>query len=872
MGQDLKGANTLSSYEFQDRLDAHHPVGFEAGLRPSQEFVLRSFIESHQETADLGIELPTGEGKTLIGLLLADWALDQGMSVAYLTGNKHLAQQVRDQSLLFHDLKAHIFEGRNYPGSALDDYHQAQAIGVMNYWVYFNSHPVVNPADFIVLDDAHMAEQSLSGLFTVRIPRAAEDDGDLYRSICDLVLQRTRNSYLSLQALRDGVAPWACPPELISFDDWFEVSSAASEMIRASAVFSRDRSLNLTFQALQPKINRCGVLIGPTQIEIRPYILPTQSVPSYSSSSRRIYMSATLGRPGDLERRLGVKPITILRTDRNLMTATAGRRVLLLNPSLDQPFGTNPMRFAFNQMSSARSDGEGRCAWLCSSNPEAEYLTRELRARGHEVFRLQAGDETPFDQWMATRNACLVTAGRFDGLDMADEVCRLVILPTVPAASSEFERFAVAYLGDASFMKHRVGQRITQALGRANRSSEDSGLYIGLDPSFAVTLADSVIRAGIAEELEPVVRTALENHEPGNWNKVDVAARAFWSTHRIRQGVAEGEYPSRRPGRAGRAQSSVESAGFEVDALNKYWLGDYSAAQISAARAADCLRSQNELEHAAFWKYVEAHIAFEATADGNHNESLRAITESIATAPNTAWFIRLRRTAETLAGRSVDVTSNDPLFLAWDRWIREVGGRSQTIVATARSQLHGTHDQRAEALVVLGRLCGAEAERPRGQSATDVRWNWMARDGGHVALLEVKTGEHEAVPRDWVNQLLGQMSEENQRSSRAKVSGCIVADSTSVSPPASVAAASGIAFLHTESVVALFDLAAGLFTQYASVFGAGTPQERGAARDSVETRIPRGNWLARCLSESNRRVIRGSEMNTRVGTVEGTRD
>jgi len=47
-------------------------------LRPAQDHLLRTFAAEHTGTADLAIGLPTGEGKTLTGLLLADWALDQG--------------------------------------------------------------------------------------------------------------------------------------------------------------------------------------------------------------------------------------------------------------------------------------------------------------------------------------------------------------------------------------------------------------------------------------------------------------------------------------------------------------------------------------------------------------------------------------------------------------------------------------------------------------------------------------------------------------------------------------------------------------------------------------------------------------------------
>ena len=61
------------------------------------------------------------------------------------------------------------------------------------------------------------------------------------------------------------------------------------------------------------------------------------------------------------------------------------------------------------------------------------------------------------DTWSRVPEGNLVTAGRYDGLDLPGDMCKLVIITTVPQASSEFERFVVAYLGDASFMRHRVG-------------------------------------------------------------------------------------------------------------------------------------------------------------------------------------------------------------------------------------------------------------------------------------------------------------------------------------------------------------------------------------------------------------------------------
>src|SRR5207247_137954 len=66
------------------------------------------------------------------------------------------------------------------------------------------------------------------------------------------------------------------------------------------------------------------------------------------------------------------------------------------------------------------------------------------------------------------------------------------------------------------------------------------------------------------------------------------------------------------------------------------------------------------------------------------------------------------------------------------------------------------------------------ATRPAGQSATDARWSW-ADDfrKGHRRVWEVKTGTPDAVPRSYVNQVLGQITEERQRHPKAIVYGCL---------------------------------------------------------------------------------------------------
>ena len=118
-----------SSPNFAERLSAFASTHF-TELRPGQKLVLDAYAADHLATADLAIEMPTGDGKTLLALLIADWALDQGRSVAYLTGTRQLAEHVEAEARRL-GLEVVRFAGRDYGGAKLDDYHQASAVGVM---------------------------------------------------------------------------------------------------------------------------------------------------------------------------------------------------------------------------------------------------------------------------------------------------------------------------------------------------------------------------------------------------------------------------------------------------------------------------------------------------------------------------------------------------------------------------------------------------------------------------------------------------------------------------------------------------------------------------------------------------------------------
>jgi hypothetical protein len=646
--------------------------------------------------------------------------------------------------------------------------------------------------------------------------------------------------------MREGVAGPTVPPELLAFSHWAAISDSAVEALTRHLP---EQDVRFIWPRVQPNLHAGGVLIGPSAIEIRPYNPPTQTLPGYRNARQRLYLSATLGTMDDLQRRLGVaRVINVL--DEPTTSGQVGNRLFLLYPEASDPLTEGPLDFTLSLGARA-----GRVAWLCASHSEADQVQVLLAERGLTSYRLRrGGDDGALERWSTDRSGHLVTAGRFDGFDLAGELCRLVVLPSTPAASTEFERFVMAYLADATFMRHRVGQRVTQALGRANRSEGDWAMYLGLDPGFGTLLAQSAVRQAITADVRPDVDAALARLQSG-WVRAQQDMREFWSSAGALpapSGVAASRGRA-RPGRA-RAAANAGSANDEVTAVTRLWLGDPAGAAEAASRASAILAAAGEVEHAAFWRYVQAQASFEAGGPSAIGRAIEALRTAIQSAAATAWFVRLTRVLDELRGVQVTAADEQP-WANWDEWIAEASSTGvRRAVDKCRERLAGTHDQQAEGLEILGRMVGVVASHPTGSSVTDAVWNWPGPRRIERRLWEVKTGNPDAIPRDWVDQALGQIADARPNP-RLRVVGCILTHLTEVERDAGRAAADTLCLVHQSAVITLANMLGDRLIDYASRYGFGSAAERGAAREAVEGRLPRGPWLADLLNPSNGRLI-----------------
>lgn len=265
--------------------------------------VIRAYAEKHQNTADLALELPTGTGKTLPGLLIGEWVRRKAEGpVIYATPTKQLARQVAATAEREGVPSALLIGSAKY-WDAIDEasVEGGEAIGITTYSSIFNSSPKLPTPRLLMFDDAHAGEQFVGNEYGLSIRRY--DDPAAYLAILDPL--KPFLSGLLIQRLEGDPDPGAHHQVRLILP---AVDQAA--LTRLDAALAKLPTPHAYKVAMiRSGLASCCVYLSYGGIQIRPMIPPTFENHVFARAKQRIYLSATLGSGGELERAFGRREI-----------------------------------------------------------------------------------------------------------------------------------------------------------------------------------------------------------------------------------------------------------------------------------------------------------------------------------------------------------------------------------------------------------------------------------------------------------------------------------------------------------------------------------------------------------------------------------
>lgn len=626
-----------------------------------QADVLRAYNGLKDDPADVAIELPTGAGKTLVGCLIAEWRRRKHQErVAYVSPTRQLARQAAAQARLY-GIPAVDLTGPHTGWDPAEEirFNRGDAVAFVTYSSVFNSNPHIS-AQTLILDDAHAAESFVSGNWSVRVRR--EDRAfpvvlDTLARAGALASDVVRRLRLDIpeddpdpEAGTDAVAPGAV--YLAGIAETTSVAGDLEEILDAAARrehLQKDAAFGL--EMIRGRLPACMTYVSYREILIRPLISPTSFQDAFANAGKRIYMSATLGDGGELERAFGRRRITRVEVPPGWESQGTGRRFFVF-PDLVRGLADEAQVAGFvGQVLSLF----GKAMIIAPSTRARDRVTGSVVAEGMSVWKVGEYADAP-REFADASSGVLAVANRYDGIDLPDEACRLIILAERPVGMHLQERFLNESAGAQTVLAERMRTRLTQGAGRATRNSADYAAVLMLGRKLANFCAQADVQAALHPEIRAEIAFGLENSTGMPAGEVLDNLRHFrdqdadW--HDAEQEIIATREAAQRVMPPGTAQLAA-SAPHEVAAVNAAWQGDWVKAIDEAGKALIELAGGAETRpYQAVWHYVLASWAVIAARSGDR-QRLEGIAdahfaEARAAAGGTPWLNGLTTSAGQL--------------------------------------------------------------------------------------------------------------------------------------------------------------------------------------------------------------------------------
>ena len=495
-----------------------------------QAVMLDKYIENYDEKT-LALELPTGSGKTLVGLLIGEYRRRKNKEkVVFLCPTNQLVNQVVEQSNLKYGLKAIAFCGKQKEYSPKDksSFLMAEAIGVTTYSSFFALHSFFEDVDVIIMDDVHSCEDYIMSNWTIQI----DGQGTTFIEIAELLkpfISETDYKYLLEDEYIPEVASWCnmLPMPLI-LNKLDELQSILQQGIEGGS------SNYYAYLRMSENLKECNIYIANRKILIRPWIAPTMSFKPFVDAKQRILMSATLGRSGELERITGIEKIFRLPIVNDWDKKGLGRKF-----------------FVFPDLSLGKDEQWNIIAALQNLCKKSVFLVPDSQSVDaiKQFYEDNLNDTKVFDakdieeskqSFVDSPAATVILANRFDGIDFSDDESRLLFIWNLPKTTNLQEKFLITRMGASKLYAERIRTRIIQAVGRCSRNPSDYSIVCVIGDTIQNDLTKKEKIKQFAPELRAEIQFGLENSmDYSNVNDVLEQAEDFLNRTAVWQRAEE---------------------------------------------------------------------------------------------------------------------------------------------------------------------------------------------------------------------------------------------------------------------------------------------------------------------------------------------
>jgi hypothetical protein len=695
-----------------------------------QTDVLRDYIGSAADAAktpDVAIQLPTGSGKTYVGLLIGEWRRRKfGERVVYLCPTNQLVNQAVEQANQLYGMRVVGFTGSQaqYAPEDKSAFVSGEALAITSYSALFNTNPFFRDPHSIVLDDAHAAEQYIAKYWSVRVNR-----------------KEHATAFDALVGFLAGLLPATDLQKLVGpgtrWDyGWVEkvatplLAPRIPELVALLDAETENTDLQYPWGVIRDHIAACHLYVGSREILLRPLIPPTSSHKPFADAKQRVYMSATLGAGGELERLTGRRTIHRLSVPRGWDKQGIGRRLFVfpessLSEAEVEQLRADLMLVAKRSLVIVPDDlsADGMRAWVKDKLKLPTFGPKEL--------------EKSKQSFVSTPSAVAVVANRYDGIDFKEEECRLLFIDGLPRAMNLQERFLVSRLGAGVLLDDRILTRVVQAFGRCTRTPTDYAAVVITDEELHTYLLNRDRRGFMHPELQAELEFGIEQSRAMARTEFAENVRIFLMQSEEWR-AADDAIVSRRASLMQVALPGTDdlraASSNEIDYQQAIWQHDYAGALEHARKVLTALTSSEVKPYRALWFYLAGSAAWLAAENGD--ERLRDVAASYfgqaaGASYGVRWLHALSRLPAAPATAAPPAARDDDLIVALverlESRLEKLGtvhdrrfDREEREILDNLAQREAKKFERGHEL--LGRMLGYDAGNKESSAAPDPWW------------------------------------------------------------------------------------------------------------------------------------------------------
>lgn len=464
-------------------------------LRPAQEAVLVEWHSKRRGERDLIVKLHTGQGKTLIGLLMLQSRLNESAGPAvYLCPDNYLIAQTRTQAQQFGittcvadpDLPDEFLNGRRILVTSVQK--------LFNGLTKFGLNRKSLPISTLLMDDAHACSDTVREACRIRLTR----DEPAYDALLSLFAaeleQQGAGSYADITNEKyDAVLP-------VPYWAWIDHEADVARILSGN---SARNSVKFAWPLIKDLLPHCQCVVSGAAIEIEPRVAPLDVFGSYWSAERRIFMSATVTDDAFLVKGLRLTPETITRPLTYEKERWSGEKMVLIPSLIDDSLNRTEIVHLFGRPSSDRKFG------IVALAPSFKG-TKDWAAYGASVANKDTLAEAIESLRQGQFDKAIVLVNRYDGVDLPDAMCRILVFDSRPYSESLVDLYEEGCRAESEATLMRTVRTVEQGLGRSVRGEKDYSVIVITGADITRLMRDRDSRSYLSSQMATQIAIGLE--------------------------------------------------------------------------------------------------------------------------------------------------------------------------------------------------------------------------------------------------------------------------------------------------------------------------------------------------------------------------